>query len=1085
MSVSPDFALSEAGGPHLQALTTLANLGWRYVCGAEAERQRAGRRGAVLLEDIARASLARINAFEQDGSRHTFTESGIEEGLRRLRDLRFDGLLKTNELATDMLLLGVAVPQTIAGLSRERPFRFIAWGDEWEANSFHMAAEFAVQGRTLEVRPDIVLFVNGIPVASIELKRTGEKTAQAISQTIRNQKTDDGAPQLFVTQQVLIAGTPAEPKYGTVGTPAKYWTVWKEPQGRHGISEDKISEIVNGMAPEEDWRAILADFTAHARRHERLAEARQRWASEMDRTIIGLLTPARLLDITRRFALFDKGVKKIARWQQMSAVLRLLDHIEQREAGGPRRQGGVIWHTQGSGKSLTMVMLARALNWAIENPRIIIVTDRRDLDRQIKNTFKACQREPVQARTGAHLLELIADREPLITTLVNKFRSGVARRSAVDDDANIFVLVDESHRSQYGDNDSLHADMRRVLPNACYIGFTGTPLFKKAARNTFLKFGPLIDKYSIRDAVGDGAVLPLIYEGRAVDEDLSDAALDAWFDRESQGLTPKQQAELKRRMSSARALQGVPARLKAIAWDIRAHFLENFAGTGLKGQIAAPNKAAAVRMLEIFDELNDADPTGARVTARVVISAPDTREGHEETDQASRDLVQRFWKEVVEARGGEDRYFDDVVSSFDSAAAPDLIIVVSKLLTGFDVQRNSVLYVARRLIEHGLLQAIARVNRVFEDEDAPEKRFGLVVDYCGVFENLTKSLADYEALAGYDAADISGALVSIRERAAELPELHAALLSLFDGVSNRWDFEAYARALADEALRDQFNRALSSYASALGLALASRQFVESERLDRIRRWKDDLRRFEDLRAEVRRRYGEALDWGRYEARVQKLLDAHLTASGVAQVVAPLDILDGAAVAAELDKDGRSAASLADEVASKLDKTATERMEEDPAFNRRFSEMVRATIAAWRQQRIDEQEYLRRIEALRVEAAARWNPSSGAGAAGGDSPQPFDPDLAAVYGVVREELDRFDPQTVEHASEIATKMLVIVQERLRVGWQDDQVTQNDMRGAFDDWFLEVAPQDLELVLPIEVVDALADRVIAVARKRLAR
>ncbi len=1082
MNDSPDFALSEAGGVQLQALTTLANLGWRYVSRTEAERHRGGRRGAVILEDIAREALARINSFEQDGARHPFTESGIEEGLRRLRDLRFDGLLKTNEIATDILLLGVAVPQTVGGLSRERPFRFVAWGDEWEKNSFHMTAEFAVQGRTAEVRPDIVLFVNGIPFASVELKRTGEKTAQAISQTIRNQKTDEGAPQLFVTQQVLIAGTPNEPKYGTVGTPAKYWSAWKEPGPPHGLSDDVVETAVNSVPARDEWKAMLADFQGYAERHSRLCETRNRWMTDMDRTIVGLGSPRRLLDMARRFTLFDKGVKKVARWQQVSAVLRLLDHIEKREAGGARRQGGVVWHTQGSGKSLTMVMLARALNWGVENPRVILVTDRRDLDRQIRNTFKACQREPKQARTGAHLMELIQAGTPLITTLVNKFRAGVARKPTTDDDPNIFVLVDESHRSQYGDDDSLHADMRKVLPNACYIGFTGTPLFKKPARNTFIKFGPLVDKYSIRDAVADGAVVPLIYEGRAVDEDLSDAALDAWFDRESQGLTPTQQTELKRRMSSAKALQGVSARLKAMAWDVRAHFLENFAGTGLKGQLVAPSKAAAVRMLEILEELNDADPTGSRVTAEVVISGPDAREGHEETDRASRDLVQQFWKRMMDRWGDEDRYNAGIIEAFDSPDPPDLLIVVSKLLTGFDVQRNAVLYIGKRLIEHGLLQAIARVNRVFEDEDAPEKRFGLVVDYCGVLENLTGSLVEYEALAGYDAADISGALVSIREEAAKLPELHAALLSLFDGVSNRWDREAYARALADEVLRDQFQRALSAFASALGLALASRQFVESERPDRVRRWKDDLKRFEDLRAEVRLRYGDALDWARYEARVQKLLDTHVTATGVSQVIAPVDILEEAGLAAELDRDdGRSAASLADEIASKLERTATERMEEDPAFNKRFSEMIRATIDAWRQRRIDEQEYLRRIEELRREGAERWTGAGGAEGGGAS----LDPDLAAVEGVVGEELARLAPQATEAAQAVAAKLLDIIRSKLRVGWQDDSNVQNEMRNGFEDWFLDVAPEELEITLGLEVVDAIAERVLAVARRRLAR
>jgi type I restriction enzyme R subunit len=627
----------------------------------------------------------------------------------------------------------------------------------------------------------------------------------------------------------------------------------------------------------------------------------------------------------------------------------------------------------------------------------------------------------------------------------------------------------------------MHEDMRRVFPRACYIGFTGTPLFKDRARNTFLKFGPLIDRYAIEDAVKDGAVLPLVYEGRAVEQDVSDAALDAWFERTSEGLTPQQKGELKTRMSSAKTLATVPARLKMIAWDIREHFLENFAGTGLKGQVVAMNKAAAVRLLAIFDELNEVE--GPKVKARVVISGPDAREGHEDVDsEGARGEVQAFWARMMKEFGDEDRYNAAIVEAFDSPDPPDLLIVVSKLLTGFDVQRNSVLYLAQPLKEHNLLQAIARVNRVFEDDDAPPKRFGMIVDYCGVLEDLSGALTSYAALGGYDEADIRGAISSIRDEAAQLPDLHRELLAMFDGISNRFDFEAYAIALADEDLRDRFHRALSAYASALNLALASREFLESEKPERVRRWKADLARFEALRQEARRRYGEAFDWSRYEARVQKLLDEHVTAGDVSVVVEPLDILDETALADALAGQGkRSDASMADEIASKMSRTITERMDQDPAFFGPFSEMVRKTIEAFRQRRIDERAYLERIRELHETAAAHLKGESDDVPAGllGDG------DAIAFWGVVRQELVQAGIAGQAAAERIATVMLGIVKANLRVGWQDDAGAEHGILTAFEDWALDKAPAELGFPLSLEFVDLLAPRLIAVARERLRR
>jgi type I restriction enzyme R subunit len=1075
MSSSPEFALSESGGVQLQVLTTLANMGWRYRTRTEVDEMRGGRRSAVVLTPLAHEALAAINSIDQDGADHPFTQQAIEEGLSRLRDLRFDGLLRTNELATDYIQLGTAVPQTIKGLTRERQLRFVAWGvDECQRNSFDMTAEYVVEGRNDTIRCDIVLFVNGIPWAVIEVKRSGEKATQGISQSIRNQGQSEGAAQLFITTQLLITGNPSEPRYGTVGTPAKFWSAWREPAHR-GMTDAEIADLVNAAPPADVMATILSDFASQAGRHDALREAGHRWVTELDKAIVGLCRPDRLLDLARRFTLFDKGVKKVARYQQVSAVYRILDRVEERDEAG-RRKGGVIWHTQGSGKSLTMVMLARALAFHLKDasPRIVIVTDRRDLDRQIKKTFAATGFEPAQARTGEHLMKLIEDGAPLVTTLVNKFRSGVRKRALASDSRDIFVLVDESHRSQYGNDDSMHEDMRRVLPNACYIGFTGTPLFKDKARNTFLKFGELIDSYPIARAVKDEAVVPLLYEGRVVAETLDATALDAWFERTSEGLTLEQRAELKRRMSAPGVIQTVDARLKAIAWDIRQHYLQGFKGTGLKGQVVAPDKASAVALKALFDTLNEGQ--AEQVTAEVIISAPDKREGHDEVGIAPKKEVKRFWAEMMARFKNEDDYTESIVRDFDSPESPELLIVVSKLLTGFDVPRNTVLYLTRVIKEHDLLQAIARVNRVFDDEEAPPKPFGYIVDYCGILGELNGALASYDALTGFDDADINGALFAIRTEAERLPGLHSELLDLFAGVGNRYDQEAYAQALADEALRDLFHRKLSAFASTLNVALSSRQFVETTPRDRLDRWKADLKRFELLRQDVRRRYADTIDWAQYEGRVRKLLAEHITAHRVDTVVDPFNIFDEGAIEEQLSG-GRSAASVADEITSQISRTITENWDEDPAFYEAFSKLVQSTIDSFRQKRIGEREYLKKARALKDQAHARAESKEVPEKVRGNG------HAVAFWGVIAKELGEVSPEAAKHAPSIALALLEIVESHRRVGWQDDRDQQNRMRAAADDFFFDTAPGEFGLSLDPERIDGMVDQILTIARERL--
>ena len=409
-----------------------------------------------------------------------------------------------------------------------------------------------------------------------------------------------------------------------------------------------------------------------------------------------------------------------------------------------------------------MVMLGRALalDNEIVNPRIIIVTDRADLDHQIRDTFKSCELEPVRARSGRHLITLIRDRTPLVTTLVNKFDTALRYSGKPDDDPNLFVLVDESRRCRagpLGEHGQLALKMRRLLPKACYLGFTGTPLLNRD-KSTFATFGGLIHRYPINEAVEDRAVVPLLCEGRFVDQQVT---------------------------------------ARTIALDISEHYRRHWQGTGFKAQLIAPSKAAAIRFKEMLDEIGD-------VTSEIVISEPDDREGQEEVDKASKDRVRVFWAEAMERYGSETEYNRRVIGAFKGPATPEILIVVSKLLTGFDAPRSTVLYVCKPLKEHNLLQAIARVNRLHEEGET-EKKFGFIIDYQGLLGELDSALTTYSALEGYDPEDLVGAVLDVREEIRKLRHYHGRLWDLFRPVPNKKDMEAMEQFLADEA-RSRRNR---------------------------------------------------------------------------------------------------------------------------------------------------------------------------------------------------------------------------------------------------------------------------------------
>ncbi|MCU7848579.1 MAG: type I restriction endonuclease subunit R [Candidatus Thiodiazotropha sp. (ex Lucinoma kastoroae)] len=1061
------FRFNEKYLSQIPAVQQLINLGFEYLSPEQALVERVGRTSNVLLEGVLRKQLKAINRIQYKGAEYLFSEENIQSAIQKLKNVKYDGLQRTNEVIYDLITLGTALEQSIEGDSKSFNLNFIDWRN-WENNRFHVTAEYRVErSRSTETaRPDIVLFVNGIPFSVIECKSPKIEIEQAVSQSIRNQG-DEYIPRLFTYVQLVLAVNKNQALYATTGTPARFWGVWKE----HEDKEEAITHGINTPLAQDVKDALFSSGFALARNYFDALEAEgDRLATEQDKAIYSLCRPERLLELAYKFTVFDGGLKKIARYQQYFVIKSTLERVKQRDAD-ERRRGGIIWHTQGSGKSLTMVMLARnfALDPQIPNPRIVLVTDRDDLDKQLGNTFAACGLDPSRATSGRHLLELVNEHKAgIVTTLVHKFDKALNIKKFHEESPDIFMLVDESHRTNFG---SLSARMRQMFPNACYLGFTGTPLLKKE-KNNFAKFGGLIEPhYSINQAVEDHAVVPLLYEGRHVEMEQNRAAIDLWFERHTKDLSKQQQADLKRKYARAEMLNKADQVIYMRAFDICEHYRANWQGTGFKAQLVAPSKVAALKYRGYLDEIGE-------VSSEVIISAPDSREGFEEVEGKPTDEVVDFWQKMMKRYGSEEEYTKQIINQFKHGDEPEILIVVDKLLTGFDAPRNAVLYLCRMLREHTLLQAIARVNRLYEGKD-----FGYIVDYASVLGELDKALTMYSTFEGFDEQDLEGALTSIQVEIFKLPQCYSDLWDLFKEVKNQQDEEAYEVLLADDALREEFYQRLADYAKALGIALSSEQFVMTTPDTKQKQYKDDLKRFQNLKASVKLRYAEAIDYRDYEPKIKKLLDTHIQANEVIQLNEPVNIFDENTFNEIKEDQGvyitQSTAAKADAIAHATKKAITEKMDEDPAFYEKFSKLIQQAIDDFKAKRISDMAYFNQVTEIRGKVATRQHDDMPAKLEGND-------DAMAFYGILKPffEGDSLDASLCEDISaDSALAIQAILQRHRKVQFWDDDDAQKQAMNDIDDYLYDYVKGNHNIDLNLEQMDEIIEHSMQVARHRM--
>ena len=1024
-------AYLEINASQRPALALFEAMGYTYISPADCDKQR-GSRYHVLLRDILRGQLRRLNRYVYAGAENEFSAANIERAMEDLDEPLTDGLVRTSEKIYDALLLGKSYPETVGdGKMLSFNLRYIDW-ETPQNNVFHVTEEFAVDSRDRQhnARPDIVLFINGIPFAVIECKAPHIPVEEAVGQMIRNQQAAY-IPQLFKFAQLVVATNKNAVKYATVGTPKKFWSVWKE--------------------QDTEWlqtrlKALVPD----------------RMPTEQDRNIISLFSPERVYELIRYFILFDANVKKVCRYQQFFAVREIMKTIAESDEHGNRRSG-VIWHTQGSGKSLTMVMLAKYILMELKDchPRVVIVTDRKELDAQIAATFAHTRLTPARATSGRHLVELVnSARADVITSIINKFNT-VERQEVKNPSRDIFVLVDESHRSNYG---LMATRMRSVFPNACYIGFTGTPLMK-SEKNTMARFGRLIHKYTIRDGVEDGAIVPLIYEGRFVEQKVDEENIDLWFKQITRRLTEAQREDLRRKWSSIRRLTSTDARIKRIALDISEHFIEGYKDTGFKAMLATNYKRDAIRYLECFEQFGD-------LNCAVVISPPDMREGVDDADEGADDLVVSFWNKMMQQYGDADRYEEAIKNRFCDGEI-DILIVCSKLLTGFDAPLCQVLYIDKELKEHGLLQAIARTNRLHEGKD-----YGLIVDYRGLIEKLDTAMDMYSGagLENFDGGDLKGVVVDVMSAIGNLRSAYTQLVELFAPVGSISDAETVEVFLADDKMRQDFYTLLCAFGRALHLVLNAEQAYNALSKEERQKYQDTFIFFSKVRRSVKLQYCDAIDNAEYEPLMQNLLDTHLSVAGLKKITSPIDILNKDDFEKELEELG-SLRSKADAIASRMTRSISEKRDENPAYYDSFSKRIRDALALYKEKVISEAEYLAKMRTIMEDYhAGRSTVSYPERIKNNVHAQAFFGVLTALFDEVEDE--RITPDFVAEVSEEITK---IVASHSQVDWTNNKTIHDRISQDIDDLFYKYEKEH-SLKLSFDLIDKIIDNVKTVALRR---
>ncbi len=842
-----------------------------------------------------------------------------------------------------------------------------------ENNDFAIAEEvtvLAADAKAHTKRPDVVIYVNGIALGVLELKRSTVSVAEGIRQNLDNQKKEFIQP-FFSTAQLLLAGNDAEGlRYGSIETKEKYYLTWKE-------TDPKFATEDLGL---------------------------------LDAALVQLCSKARLLEFIHDFIVFDAGTKKLCRHNQYYAV-----RASQEFMG--RREGGIIWNTQGSGKSLIMVWLAKWIRENVKNSRVLIITDRTELDEQIEKIFLGVKEDIYRTKSGADLIARLNAAMPwLMCSLIHKF-GGKEDGEEVGDikgyieevkkalpkdflaKGDLYVFVDECHRTQSGD---LHEAMKAILPNAVFIGFTGTPLLKSDKKKSIEIFGRYIHTYKFDEAVKDGVVLDLRYEARDIDQNIvSQDKIDKWFELKTKGLTDLAKAQLKQRWGTMQKVMSCQDRLEKIVADVLMDMetrdrLKSGRGNAL---LVSGSIYQACKFYELFDKtdlrgkcaiITSYSPTASQIKGEE--SGEGLTEKLRQYDIYKKMLADWFNEPPEEAVKKIETFETEAKKKFiEQPNQLKLVIVVDKLLTGFDAPPATFLYIDKQMQDHGLFQAICRVNRL----DGEDKDYGYIIDYKDLFKSLEGAVQDYTsgAFDAYDKEDVAGLLENRLEKGRE--DLEAALESvqaLCEHVAAPRDDAAFYRYFSSqdqgnaEQLKANEPKRLSLYKLTAALVRAyanlAGEMTEAGFTDaEASKIKTEVTFYENLRTQIKLHSGDAIDLKQYEPAMRHLIDAYIRAEE-SERVSDLDDLSliqliverGADAVKSLPKNIRqNETAVAETIENNVRKLIIDEQPINPKYYDRMSELLDALILQRKQEALDYKKYLEKIVALTKQVK---NPSTG-------------------------------------------------------------------------------------------------------------
>ncbi|WP_408956578.1 type I restriction endonuclease subunit R [Natroniella sp. ANB-PHB2] len=849
--------------------------------------QRSSNHEVILIERLKKA-LKRINPWLNDNN--------LNKAVNQVRPLKIKAtnLMEANEMIYQKLVKHISLKQDLGKGKKNQTVKYIDF-DNPANNDFLAVNQYTVKGKET-IRPDIVVFINGIPISVIECKNetTCDKSEEeGINQlrryqNVRSDELEEGAEKLFYTNQIVISAWGSSASIAGIGAQDRYFMEWKDP---YPYTKEDIAELV-------DREPNLQDIL-----------------------IFSIFNKENILDLIQNFIVFEQEqnlVKMFARYQQFRAVKKAIVKIK--AADSLEERNGTVWHTQGSGKSLTMLFLALKLKRMEElnNPGLLLVTDRVDLDRQIIATFERCGfPNPVSAGNVEDLRKQIKNiRGKSVMTTVQKFQltkeeqelnenkandEEKVKYPILNESENIFIMVDEAHRTQYKD---LAFNMRRALPNACYLGFTGTPIDKES-RSTLRTFGDYIDTYNINQSVEDEATLPIFYEGKLPELRVEGRDLDEIFDRVFKNKSDEEKKKIKQKYATAQAIAETPARIERICLDIIKHYESKIAP--LKAQIVTVSREAAAIYKEKLDKLNG--PESIVIYSGNKNDKPIIKKYHT-TDEEQNQLIDRF------------KDPDDPIK---------FLIVCDKLLTGFDAPVEQVMYLDKPLKEHNLLQAIARVNRRFD-----EKNFGLVVDYYGVFDHLK------EALAIFNNEDVENAVNPIEFEKENLERKHQKLMSLFNGLDLN-NLEECVLAFEQEDDRLEFKNAFKAFSKSMDIVMPD-PLAEP--------YRNDLKVLGKIYKAVRNRYRDkTLDVKGVGDKVKDLIDEYVRVEDISLLHEPVSILDEDKFN-QVIEEKESEKAKASEMENAIKYTINQKMDENPAFYKSLKERLEEIIEKYKQGRLD-------------------------------------------------------------------------------------------------------------------------------------